>query len=325
MPGRSFGSQSRSPGSILKRTPSGGSLAAGIVFDIRRYSIHDGPGIRTTVFLKGCPLACVWCHNPESQDPAPETLVRESRCIRCGACVEACTHDAITWSPGGPVWDRSRCAACGACAEVCWAGAREVAGRAMTAGAVVGIVERDRPFYDASGGGLTLSGGEPLYQPAFAAAILRLARSRGLHTVLDTCGFARWPVLDALRRDVDLFLYDLKLMDEGRHRAFTGATNRPILENLERLADHGHAIVLRVPVIPGITDDVENLLAIRAIAARLPSVRGVELVAYHRAGAEKYARVGRTYALPHVAAPGLPHLDAVLELLAGNGLAVTRA
>ena len=265
---------------------SGGSLATGILFDIRRYSIHDGPGIRTTVFLKGCALSCLWCHNHESQASGPDLILRDNRCIRCGECVAACPNGAITWTDDGPVTDRSKCTGSGRCASVCYSEARAVAGRAMSVTDVMEIVERDRPFYEESGGGLTISGGEPLLQPYFTAALLRAAKARGIHTVLDTCGHASWKSLDRLRRDVDLFLYDVKLMDDARHRLFTGASNRRILENLRALAARGHDIVLRVPVVPGINDDDENLEAVRRFAASLPALAGLDLLPYHRIGVD---------------------------------------
>jgi pyruvate formate lyase activating enzyme len=299
-------------------------LATGTVFDIRRYSIHDGPGIRATVFLKGCGLSCLWCHNPESQAAGPDLILRENRCIKCGACVLACPNGAIAWTVDGPVTDRAKCRGAGTCATVCFAEARSLAGRTMTVEQVMEVVERDRPFYEESGGGLTLSGGEPLLQPVFSAALLRAAKAAGIHTALDTCGHASWRTLDRLRHDVDLFLYDLKLMDEERHRLFTGAPNRRILANLRALAERGHRIVLRVPVVPGINDDPENLDAVRRFAAGLPHLAGLDLLPYHRIGVDKYARVGRSYALPDTPAPPRERIVAVAQALAAAGLPVGR-
>ena len=303
---------------------TGGHLATGIIFDIRRYSIHDGPGIRTTVFLKGCALSCLWCHNPESQASGPDLILRDNRCIRCGACVDACSNGAITWTEDGPVTDRSKCRGSGRCASVCYAEARSLAGRAMSVEEVLDVVERDRPFYEESGGGLTLSGGEPLLQPFFSAALLRAAKARGIHTALDTCGHASWRSLDRLRRDVDLFLYDVKMMDDARHRLFTGAPNGRILDNLRALAARGHRIVLRVPVIPGVNDDEENLDAVRRFAAGLPALAGMDLLPYHRIGVDKYARLDRTYPLPHTLPPARERMAAVAESLAAAGLPVGR-
>jgi pyruvate formate lyase activating enzyme len=276
------------------------------------------------VFLKGCALSCLWCHNPESQSSGPDLILRESRCIRCGACVEACTNGAITWTEAGPVTDRAKCRGEGHCASVCFADARSLAGRTMSVEDVMEIVERDRPFFEESGGGLTLSGGEPLLQPYFSATLLKAAKARGIHTALDTCGHASWRSLDRLRGDVDLFLYDVKLMDAERHQLFTGASNHRILENLRALARHGHRIVLRVPVVPGINDDQENLDAVRRFAASLPDLAGLDLLPYHRIGVDKYARVGRSYPLPDTLPPARERLAAVADALAAAGLPVGR-
>jgi pyruvate formate lyase activating enzyme len=292
------------------------------VFDIRRYAIHDGPGIRTTVFLKGCALSCWWCHNPESQTSGPEIVWHEGRCIGCRACVEACPHGAIAWADGAPVTNRSRCEACGTCTHECYAEARQVAGRAMTVEQVLDAVERDRPFYEESGGGVTLSGGEPLLQPAFAAGILRAARRRGLHTALDTCGHAPWESFELLRADVDLFLYDLKLVDAARHRRFTGVGNDRILSNLHRLSRLGHRIALRMPIVPGITDDAENVRAVCALAAGLPHLARVDLLPYHRIGVGKYLRLDRKYRLLHTDAPTGERMDEIASTMAAAGLPV---
>lgn len=296
------------------------------MFDIRRYAIHDGPGIRTTVFLKGCALSCWWCHNPEGQKPAPEVVVRAGRCIGCNACVAACERGAATVTAAGPDADRARCVGCEsfACAAICNAEAREVAGRHMSVEQVLAVAERDRPFYEDSGGGVTLSGGEPLLQAAFAATLLAALKADGVSTALDTCGHAPWEAIERLRGDVDLFLYDIKLMDEERHRRFTGVGNRRILENLRALAERGHRIVLRFPVIPGVNDDDANVAAVVAFAAALPSLAGVDLLPYHRMGVDKYVRLDRTYRLLATDVPSAARLDAMAAAFAAAGIPARR-
>jgi pyruvate formate lyase activating enzyme len=308
----------------LSGSPPGGALVTGTVFDIRRYSIHDGPGIRTTVFLKGCALSCWWCHNPESQTPGPELVVRGNRCIRCGACVAACGRGGAALGDAGPETDRARCAGCDsyACAAVCYADAREVAGTAMSVAQVLEAAARDEPFYRESGGGVTLSGGEPLLQADFTLALLVALRARGIPTALDTCGHVPWAVLDRVRPHVDLFLYDVKLMDEERHRRFTGVSNRRILENLRALSERGHRIVLRLPIIPGVSDDEANVRAVTALAAGLPHLAGVDLLPYHRIGVDKYARLDRAYRLRETGVPSRARMDAIAAALAAAGLEV---
>lgn len=278
-------------------------MITGIVFDIKKFSIHDGPGIRTTVFLKGCPLSCWWCHNPEGQSQRPELVLRPKQCIACGACIEVCQREAILLEGEVIITERKRCTACGACAEVCYAGARELVGWQVTVAEVMRELEQDSAFYDQSGGGVTISGGEPLSQPAFLNGLLQACQAIGLQTCLDTCGFAPWEVLEGVRRDVDLFLYDLKVMDDARHRQVTGVSNKPILRNLEELSRRGHRIVLRVPIIPGVNDDDENVRSMGAFAADLPSLEGVTLLSYHRIGRHKYTQLGMVCPMPEVEPP----------------------
>jgi pyruvate formate lyase activating enzyme len=284
---------------------------SGILFDIRRYSVHDGPGIRTTVFFKGCPLNCWWCHNPEGKSPDIEIFQRENRCIRCGACLQVCEVGAIYQRNDSFETDRQLCNLCGACVEECYAEARELVGKRMSVGEVMEEIERDRPFYEQSGGGVTFSGGEPLFQPAFLAALLQACRSQGIHTALDTCGYASWETLNRLRHDVDLFLYDLKLIDEERHRQFTGVSNQPILENLRRLSALGHSLLVRFPVIPYINDDEINLRQMVEFLLSLPQKYPVDLLPYHASALHKYNGLGVEYHLLETPAPEQEHLNAI--------------
>ena len=269
----------------------------GSVFDIMHFSTRDGPGIRTTVFFKGCPLACLWCHNPESQSAKPELMFRPNLCIGCGECVDACEQDAIRMEDGLPLTDRELCILCASCSEVCSAEARVVVGCAMSVAQVLAEIEKDVVFYDESGGGVTFSGGEALLQRDFLAALLHACREKGISTALDTSGFAAWPVLESVLPLVDLFLYDLKAVDEETHRRFTGVSNRLILDNLRRLSQQGARIILRLPLIPGVNDSPSDLQAAAELASTLPHLEKMELLPYHEAGVEKYHRLGRSYGL----------------------------
>jgi pyruvate formate lyase activating enzyme len=295
-------------------------VIAGTVFDIKRFSIHDGPGIRTTVFFKGCPLSCRWCHNPESQALGPELIIRDSRCIRCGACLDVCDQGALSQAGDRIVTDATRCTLCGACVRTCYAEARELAGRQMTVEQLMAEIGQDGAFFDESGGGVTFSGGEPLAQPDLLLALLHACAEQEIHTALDTCGFASWATLDRVRPLVGLFLYDLKLMDDARHREFTGMSNKPILRNLRALSDLGHDIVLRLPVIPGINDDEENLRQIGTFVTGLPRRHSLSLLPYHRTATDKYERLNRAYLLSGIQPPSAEQMMAIADILVRYGL-----
>ena len=293
-------------------------MESGIVTNIQRYSLHDGPGIRTTVFLKGCPLRCPWCHNPETLAPAPELVVIETRCMRCGECVRVCPERAASAQSGEPI----RCRTCGACVAVCPTAARQIVGQSLRVEDVVREVARDRIFYDDSGGGVTFSGGEPLLQAPFLLALLEACRRAGLRTAIDTCGAAARADLLAAAPLTHLFLYDIKIIDDARHVEYVGASNAPILENLRALGDVHDNIWVRIPVIPGINDDAGNLAAIARLAASVRGVRQVSLLPYHATGAAKFPRLGRPYALAEIRPPSRAALDALADQLAATGIPV---
>jgi pyruvate formate lyase activating enzyme len=278
-------------------------LITGTVFDIRRYSIHDGPGIRTAVFFKGCPLACAWCHNPESQSFSLELMFRAKRCIQCNDCLDVCPNNAVSRRGDGIYVDRSACKVSGNCTLICPAGALEILGRVMSVESVLAEIERDRVFYEQSGGGATFTGGEPLSQPRFLLELLSACRKRGISTVLDTSGYAPWPVLNEIRLLVDVFLCDLKMVDDTRHRQWTGVTNAQILSNLRMLSEAGSRIQVRIPLIPGINDDEENLGATGEFLAALPHVPPVALLPYHNIAEGKYAGLGKVYGLSELHTP----------------------
>ena len=295
-------------------------METGVVFNLQKYSVQDGPGIRTTVFLKGCPLACVWCHNPESQSARPELTFSERRCLSCGECRLACSQaDALpsaTPLPPQPV----ECTTCGQCIQACPTEARQLVGRRWTVAEVLAEVVKDRIFYDQSAGGVTFSGGEPLAHPAFLKALLTACRRRGLRTAVDTCGFASEQVLTHVARLTDLFLFDLKLMDDAQHRHYTGVSNVPILANLRALSQIHDHLWLRVPLIPGVNDDAAHLDAVARLAASLPSVRQVSVLPYHKFGAEKARRLGMESPLPGVEPPSSEQVERVVAQFRAHGL-----
>jgi pyruvate formate lyase activating enzyme len=279
----------------------------GRIFDMQRFSIHDGPGIRTTVFLKGCPLRCKWCHNPESISPNPQLAVMPEKCVSCGACLDVCKEGALALNRTQRiVIDRHRCTSCGDCPPECDVRALEMVGRDVTVDDVMAVVLRDREYYQSSGGGITLSGGEPLFQPRFARALLVAAKAAGLHTVVETSGFAPWEVFQDVLPAVDLFLYDYKETDSALHEAFTGEPNALILANLRKLHDHGGRILLRCPMIPEFNARKEHLDGIARTASGLSRLRGVELLAYHRLGRAKLQRFGFRPSMPESVKPPEP-------------------
>jgi len=277
---------------LRARNTSAESALKGRVFDIQRMSIHDGPGIRTTVFLKGCALRCAWCHNPEGLDPNPQLSFAPALCIGCGDCARVCPNGAHLTVDGVHQLDRSRCKLCFACVEACCSTALEIVGKEMTVDEVLAEVIRDKPFYDESGGGMTVSGGEPLAQFEFTKNLLIAARVRGLHTCLETSGFNSCVDVTALVPLVDLFLFDVKETDPERHRAFTGQSNAAILDNLRRLDAAGAAIVLRCVIIPEVNLRDSHLEAVAELARSLRKGRGVEIMGYHRLGEGKRQRLG---------------------------------
>ncbi|MFH0849664.1 MAG: glycyl-radical enzyme activating protein [Candidatus Bathyarchaeota archaeon] len=290
----------------------------GIVFDVKHFAIHDGPGIRTTVFLKGCPLRCLWCHSPESQSLTPEIMVYPERCTGCEACIEACPLGALE-TPGDP--KPEGCTHCGACAEACYSGARVLLGASLTVEEAMISVRKDRRLHAASGGGVTVSGGEPTHQPGFTYALLRALKEEGYHTALDTCGHAPWETLERMMPLTDLFLYDLKHVDPDVHRRLTGMDNDLILSNLRRLSDVDACIVVRVPLIPSLNDSEEHLESLAGLLRDL-NVDAVEILPYHRLGVPKYESLGRRYALPDLEPHSEAHLLRVQERLRASGLNV---
>jgi pyruvate formate lyase activating enzyme len=300
----------------------------GLVFNIQRYSLHDGSGIRTLVFLSGCPLRCTWCSNPEGQSCAPQLAYDVRRCIGREACGEACQRvcpvSAIHPAGDGKVrLDLAACTTCGECVVVCPPRALERLGDGMSVEEVLDAVEHDGPFFARSGGGITLSGGEPLVQAEFSARLLESARARGLRTALETSGCVPWADLGGACRHADEVFYDVKCMDAGRHREATRVGNERILLNLRRLCEHfpGLPIVVRTPIVPGFNDAPE---AIRAICAFLEGLSGrvrYELLPYHRFGEPKYRKLGRVYPLAELEPPSAERMAELRQVVEESGLA----
>jgi len=298
----------------------------GLIFNIQRYAIHDGAGVRTLVFMKGCPLSCQWCSNPEGQKGRPETGFMDGRCVGaevCKApCVEACPEHGMQLSPEGkPIIDRESCVHCGTCSDACYYGALELVGRAMTVKEVLSEVEKDRPFYRRSGGGVTVGGGEPLMQAEFVGQLLEACQARYLHTALETTGFGSRGHLERLLPHVDLVYFDIKHMDPVRHKELTGVPNWPILENVRAAlsGDRQYDVIVRVTTIPGLNDSEENITKTARFAAELGCEK-MELVPYHKLGIGKYVQYGMDYRLADVETPSGERMEALRRLVEAAGL-----
>lgn len=295
-------------------------MASGLVFNIQRYALHDGPGIRTTVFLKGCPLSCAWCHNPESLRPVPEIMAVESHCIVCGECRAVCP---VTTGGGGPLAPRVEgCVTCGACADACPTGTRQVVGEELTVEAVLAEVLKDRDFYHESGGGMTVSGGEPLAQAGFTNELLTACREAGVHTALDTTGMGRVEDLREAAGLADLVLYDLKAFDEALHTRLTGVSNARILKNMRELDAMGCDYWVRMPIVPGLNDGAEDLARSAAFIGGLKHARELCLLPFHRAGMQKFERLGMPHELGAIEEPTRERMEEIAVILAACGVPV---
>jgi len=288
-------------------------------FDLKRFAIHDGPGIRTTLFLKGCPLSCIWCHNPEGISAAPELAFYPMRCALCGDCEQMCSCHQIT--DAAHVFHRETCLACGRCEEVCLHGALELFGKFLDSGQAAALLLEDRRFYR-DGGGITLSGGEPLMQSEFCAELLALLKEEGIHCAVDTCGEVPWKAFERVLPFTDLFLYDFKVADSALHKTFTGCGNKRILANLARLDQTGIPFEIRMPMIPAHNMDVQNLENAAVILSGLRHLTAVRLLPYHAQAHSKYQAIGRTDTLPQVPSPNADALENVAELLRRRKLRV---
>jgi pyruvate formate lyase activating enzyme len=302
--------------------PMNGQDAKGTIFNIMRFSTHDGPGIRTTVFLKGCPLNCWWCHNPENWQQVPGEVYLADRCAGCGVCIRNCPSGALSRGPSGIAVDPDLCRHCHRCIDACPMEARESTVRTVGVGELMRSIERDMPFFEQSGGGVTFSGGEPLCQPDFLLAMLTECGRLDIHRAVDTSGFAAEEVLMRAAARTDLFLYDLKVMDPQKHRAHTGVDNAGILANLKQLSAAGADIVIRIPLVPGVNDAAEDLDAAGEFISGLPRPHPVHLLPFHRAAAAKYKKLGLCYRGQDVLPPSAEQVADAARRLAHFGLKV---
>jgi len=272
----------------------------GNVLDIQRFSLHDGPGIRTTVFLKGCPLSCKWCHNPESWLSAPQLSFNKEKCTNCMACINACPTAAHKDKNGIHMVDFGKCKLNGKCVDACSFGALKIYGQTMNTEQIISIVKKDYDYYKNSGGGLTISGGEPMYQYEFLKEILKLAQEEGIHSCIETSGFAAKEKFKEISRYVDLFLFDYKATDTNEHRKFTGVSNKLILDNLDYLYNNGSEIILRCPLISGVNDTELHFKGIADICKKYSNIKYIEIMAYHNMGNDKYLEIGEEIELPDI-------------------------
>jgi pyruvate formate lyase activating enzyme len=299
-------------------------MESGLIYDIKRYAINDGPGIRTTVFLKGCPLHCVWCHNPEGILPSPQRVYTPSKCIGCRMCMDVCPENALTLTGTGITADQEKCLNCGVCNAACPSTAIEIVGRKMTVADIVKEIEKDSLFFDQSGGGVTFSGGEPLGQAEFLTAVLKALGQLSVHRTVDTTGHAKTETLMRVAAHTDLFLYDLKHMDSQAHRQWTGVGNALILKNLQALVETGAKIWIRIPLIQGVNADSGNMRQTAAFLSSLPEAPLlVNLLPYHDIMAGKYEKLGQRFnETRDMSEPDAQTVDAVRDLFVRKGLEV---
>ncbi len=301
------------------------SSPRGLITNVQRFSVHDGPGIRTTVFLKGCPMRCFWCHNPETWRMRPEVQLFADRCIGCGICFTRCPQGAHVQVDGQRQFRRELCRACGRCVETCYAEALTLVGQWWTPEELLAELLKDQPFYTQSGGGITLSGGEPLLQQPFSLRVLQMGREAGLHTAIETCALAPWEKLAELLPWLDLVIMDVKLMDDEQHRAVTGVSNRRILENARRLAEVGVPLIVRTPVVPTVNDTPEAIGAIARFIRSFPNLLYYELLPFHRLAEGKYRSLGLPYRAGSLPSLTREHIQALVQHVRDLGLTHVKA
>lgn len=294
------------------------SLENATIFNIQKFSIHDGPGIRTTVFFKGCPLKCLWCHNPESQNAKREMLYDRGKCVLCRMCEAVCPEKAIRQEADRMVTDMDKCVFCGKCVTYCMYEARDIAGKAYTLDEVLKVVLQDRVFYKQSEGGVTVSGGEPLLQADFVYQLLKSLKDEGIHTAVDTCGAVSFDILEKVAQYTDLFLYDIKLMDDEKHKEFIGVSNKLIIDNLIKLSRIHKNINIRMPIIEGVNADNSHIDKTLSLIKDL-NIEKVNLLPYHDIAKHKYYKLGRTYDEEKMSKPSDEKMNTYKEIFEKAG------
>lgn len=298
-------------------------MEKGLVSDIQKFSIHDGPGIRTVVFLKGCPLKCLWCSNPETQKKEPEIMFSKELCLKCQRCVDICDINAIRKNNfSAERIDRDLCIGCGKCVEVCPSRALNLRGKWMTVDEVILEVEKDIQFYRSSGGGITVSGGEPFSQIRFLEKLLKECKKRNIHTAIETTGFSKWEEIDRVLDYVDLFLYDIKIINTGEHFSATAVSNEIIIDNLEKLVKRKMNVIIRMPLIPKLTAQKENVTEIAELAKKL-GISEMHILPYHNFGERKYKKLGKEYLLHDLEILKEDQVEEFRSLIIGYGLEVS--
>ncbi|NOU47963.1 MAG: glycyl-radical enzyme activating protein [Bacteroidales bacterium] len=296
-------------------------MSKNLIFDIKRYAINDGPGIRVVVFFKGCNLHCAWCHNPESISSGIEKMYSFKKCIQCGGCVSICKENAITLTAEGIFTDTERCSACGKCADICPTKATEMSGKEMSVDEITTLIEKEKAFFDQSGGGVTFSGGEPLVHAGFLIELLEACGKRGIHRAVDTAGNINTKTLLEVAKNTDLFLYDLKLMDSALHKKWTGSGNELILQNLSILSSIGATIIIRIPLIGGINDSVENIEQTANFILNLAGdKKEVHLLPYHTIAQHKYLKLGKADDFENLQEPDSETIRRVIEQFESAGI-----
>ncbi|NLV34217.1 MAG: glycyl-radical enzyme activating protein [Clostridiaceae bacterium] len=298
----------------------------GCIFDIQRFSLHDGPGIRTTIFFKGCNLRCFWCHNPESINLQPEIQVYAHKCIHCGKCITVCPQNAIYKNGSSFVFSRDLCMKCGKCVDSCYTNARVMAGKTVSASEVMSEIMKDEPFYNDNQGGVTFSGGEPMLQPGFLKTLLVACKEKKIHTAVDTAGNVAFEKFAEIAPYTDLFLYDIKCVDEKKHKQVTGSNNKKILANLVLLDEIAKEIIIRIPIIPGMNDTDEDMHAIGILLRNLKKVTKVQLLPFHNMAESKYESMGMEYKAKDLSAPKKERMQQFASIISSydiNAIAIS--